>query len=634
MPRPIAFLALLLLALLPPMAAGLEPLETPFFAAEVAAGKLPPVEQRLPQVPSLAEFPAGTEIGQPGGDWRSVCGGSRDVRQMVVFGNARLVAYDETYQLKPDLLAAVEVLEDRIFTFHLRPGHRWSDGAPFTSEDFRYFWEDVVNNKELTPTGCPPALLVEGKVPQVSFPDPLTVRYAWEAPNPKFLHELAGAAPLYLYRPAHYLKQFHIRYADADALKAAAAKAKARSWAALHNRLDNQYRNDNPDLPTLDPWVLKTKPPAELFTFVRNPYYHRIDPKGQQLPYFDRVLMQVAEPKLIPAKVGAGEADLQARYLGFADYSFLRGAAKEKGASVHLWRTGRGAHLALYPNLTAADPVWRGLLRDLRFRRALSLGINRREINQVVYFGLAREGNNSVQAASPLYRETTRHAWAQFDPDAANRLLDAIGLPRAGPGGQRLLPDGRPMTLVVESGGESADQADVMQLVRDAWAELGIKTLTKNFQADVFRNRLFAGDTLISIGGGAENGLAHSDHSPAEWAPTQQIHGSWPQWGNYYESAGKAGQAIDLPAAQDLMRLYDTWRRSTTLAERKAAWHAILDLHADQQFVIGLIADVPQPVYVRRGLRNLPAEGMYNWEPGGHLGLYRPDRLWVATAQK
>lgn len=628
-------LLIALLALFAPLPAlAVEPVETPFFAADVAAGKLPPIGARLPSDPSLANFPPGTEIGRPGGEWRWIGGGARDVRQMVVFGNARLVAYDENYQLQPDLLAGLKVAEDRIFTLHLRAGHRWSDGTPFTSEDFRYFWDDVIRNKELSPTGPPPSLLVEGKAPEVSFPDALTVRYAWPAANPKFLHELAGPAPLFLYRPAHYLKQFHKNYAEPEALKAAVAKAKARNWAQLHNRLDNQYRNDNPDLPTLDPWVLKTKPPAEQFIFVRNPYYHRIDAKGQQLPYIDRVLMQVAEPKLIPAKVGAGEADLQARYLGFSDYSFLRGAAKEKGATVTLWRTGRGAHLALFPNLTVADPVWRGLMRDVRFRRALSLGINRREINQVVYFGLAREGNNSVQKASPLYRDSTRLTWASYAPQQANKLLDELGLVRDAATGLRRLPDGRPMTLVVESGGESPDQADVMQLVRDAWAEIGIKALTKNFQADVFRNRLFAGETVISIAAGAENGLAHADHSPAEWAPTQQTHGSWSQWGNFYESSGKAGQAIDMAEGRELMRLYENWRTAQSESERRDAWHGLLTYHAEQQFVIGLISDVPQPVYARKSLRNLPAEGMYNWEPGGHLGLYRPDRLWFEDGQR
>ncbi|MFY8105343.1 MAG: ABC transporter substrate-binding protein [Elstera sp.] len=625
-------LALALLSPLPGLA--LEPVETPFFATEVAAGRLPPIAARLPGEPSLALFPPGTEIGQPGGDWRWIGGSARDVRQMVVFGNARLVAYDETYRLVPDILAGLEVVEDRIFTLRLRPGHRWSDGSPFTSEDFRYFWDDVISNKELSPTGPPPSLLVEGKPPEVSFPDALTVRYAWTAANPKFLHELAGAAPLFIYRPSQYLKQFHTRYAEPEALKAAIAKAKVRNWAALHNRLDNQYRNDNPDLPTLDPWVLKTKPPAEQFTFIRNPYYHRIDARGQQLPYFDRVLMQVAEPKLIPAKVGAGEADLQARYLGFSDYSFLRGAAKEKGAHVHLWRTGRGAHLALFPNLTVADPVWRGLMRDVRFRRALSLGINRREINQVVYFGLAQEGNNSVQRASPLYNEAARMNWARFAPQQANKLLDELGLKRDPATGLRTLPDGRPMIIVVESGGESPDQADVMQLVRDAWAEIGIKALTKNFQADVFRNRLYAGETVMSIAAGAENGLARADHSPAEWVPTQQLHGSWSQWGNFYESSGKAGKPIDMDEGVALMRLYETWRAGATEADRQAAWEAILSFHADQQFIIGLISDVPQPVYVQKNLHNLPARGMYNWEPGGHLGLYRPDRFWFQNGQR
>ena len=114
--------------------------------------------------------------------------------------------------LKPDILKRVDSVENRIFTLHLRKGHKWSDGHPFTSEDFRYYWEDIANNPELSKGGPNKLLIVDGELPSVEFPDEYTVRYSWSNPNPYFLSALAGARPLYIYKPAHYLRQFHARY--------------------------------------------------------------------------------------------------------------------------------------------------------------------------------------------------------------------------------------------------------------------------------------------------------------------------------------------------------------------------------------------------------------------------------------
>ena len=176
-----------------------------------------------PEEPSVVEFDAGSgkSVGKPGGELHMLVGRAKDTRLMVVYGYARLVGYDQQLELVPDILKDVEVEDGRIFTLHLRKGHRWSDGEPFTSEDFRYWWEDVANNEALSPTGPPPELFVDGEQPMVEFPDPLTVRYSWSKPNPFFLPALAQATPLFIYMPAHYLKQFHERYADPQTARGA-----------------------------------------------------------------------------------------------------------------------------------------------------------------------------------------------------------------------------------------------------------------------------------------------------------------------------------------------------------------------------------------------------------------------------
>ena len=210
-------LALLLFA--PAAKAGLS--EAPMLAEQVAAGTLPPVEARVPETPFVDPMVHDWQSpGRYGGTLRLLMGGSRDLRQMTVYGYARLVGYNADLELVPDILESVEIEEGRIFTLQLRRGHKWSDGHPFTAEDFRYWWEDVANNEELSPTGPPFALLIDGEAPTVEVLDETRVRYSWSRPNPNFLHDLAGAKPLYLYMPAHYLKQFHIYHADADELAA------------------------------------------------------------------------------------------------------------------------------------------------------------------------------------------------------------------------------------------------------------------------------------------------------------------------------------------------------------------------------------------------------------------------------
>jgi peptide/nickel transport system substrate-binding protein len=604
--------------------------ETPALRDEVARGQLPKLEERIPSEPAVADLEA---IGRPGGELRMLMAGPKDTRMMVVYGYARLVGYTPSLALAPDILKSIDVEDGRVFTLHLRKGHKWSDGHPFTSEDFRYWFEDMAQNKHLSPSGMPISMMPQGEGPRFEVLDETTVRYKWERPNPLFLPELAGPSPLFIYRPSHYLKQFHQKYADRAVLDALVQQANQRNWAALHNRLDTMYRDDNPDLPSLEPWILKTKPPSDRFVFERNPYYYRVDKEGKQLPYIDRVILSIADSKIIPAKTGAGESDLQARYLRFDNYTFLKESEQRNNFHVRLWRTGPGSQLALYPNLNVSDEIWHSLVHDLRFRRALSLAVDRREINQVIYFGLAIDGQNTVLPQSPLYEPKYRSAWARFDVQEANRLLDLIGLTRRGSEGIRQLPDGRPMEIIVENSGESTEQSDVLELLRDSWRRIGIKLFAKPSQLTLFRRRVFSGETLMSIDKGIENGLATAAMSPWEFAPTSQQQLQWPKWGQYYETKGTAGDPPSLPSAIRLKELYEDWLAAASHEEHTRIWHEMLQIWADEVFSIGTVAGVLQPVVVNAKLRNVPEQGIYNWDPGAFFGIYKPDGFWFDLSE-
>ncbi|WP_137388678.1 ABC transporter substrate-binding protein [Rhodoligotrophos defluvii] len=626
-------LALLLLACGEIRAQALPKLvETPSLEASVKAGLLPPVDQRVPEEPLIVDLPAqGLEIGRHGGSLRTLIDRPKSIRYMAVWGYARLVGYTPELELVPDILKDVKVENgNRVFTFTLRRGHKWSDGHPFTSEDFRYYWEDVANNPSLSPGGPPTSLVIKGEAPKFEVIDEVTVRYSWSRPNPTFLQELARARPTYIYMPAHYMRQFHEKYADPDQLARMVAAERVTDWAALHNRRETMYDFDNIELPTLEPWHNITLGPTTRFIMRRNPYFHRIDTRGQQLPYVDEVIMDVASPRLIPAKVAAGESDLQARGLNFSDLAVLKRNEKRSGYHVELWPSGKGAQFALYPDLNYADPVWRKLFRNPSFRRALSISIDRYLISRTLYLGLAKPASNFVLERSPLYDKELAGLWTQYSPEKANALLDEIGLTERDSSGYRLLPDGRRAEIVVETAGEDPEEVDILQLIAEDWAKIGIRLLIKPSMRDALRERAYTGQVMMTTWSGWDNGVPTPDMMPDELAPTHQDNLAWPKWGEYYETKGKSGEAPDVEEAKELIALYKQWFDATDSEQRAEIWRRMLKINAEQQFVIGVVAGVPQPVVVSNKLRNVPKDAFYGWDPGAQFGIYHPDQFWFA----
>ena len=241
---------------------------------------------------------------------------------------------------------------------------------------------------------------------------------------------------------------------------------------------------------------------------------------------------------------------------------------------------------------------------------------------------MATPSNNTVLAESPLFAESYQTNWTQFDPDLANALLDEIGLSERNDQGVRLLPDGRPLEIVVETTGEVPTQSDVLQLIYDTWRDIGIELFVRPVQREVFRNRVLAGETQVAMWFGIDNGIPTANVSPEELAPVQQIQLQWPKWGQYYETDGQAGEPVDMELAQQLLELNDAWRHAGAEAERQRIWHRILQIHADQLFSIGIVCCTPQPIVVSDRLRGIPDTGIYAWEPSAYFGIYMPDTFW------
>ena len=168
----------------------------------------------------------------------------------------------------------------------------------------------------------------------------------------------------------------------------------------------------------------------------------------------------------------------------------------------------------------------------------------------------------------------------------------------------------------------------MLELIRDSWRRIGIKLYTKPSQLTLFRRRVFSGEAQMSLEKGIENGLATPTMSPAEFAPTSQQQLEWPKWGEYAETKGKAGEAPTPPDVVKLKQLYESWLVSISETDQARLWHEMLKIWADDVFTIGLVAGVLQPIVVNDRLRNVPDDGIYNWDPGAHFGIYKPDGFW------
>ena len=625
------FLGLLASTVLPsPLAAADVDNEPDYLADWLRSGQMPHLAKRLPKFPRIVNVAAmGRTPGRYGGSVRTIIGTQNDIRFMTIYGYARLVGYDGTLTLQPDILESFSAVNDTVFTFKLRDGHKWSDGHPFTANDFRYWWEDVILNKELTPGGGALELRPHGSLPRFEMLDELTVRYSWDDPNPNFLPILAAPQPLVIAGPAHYLKQFHKKYQDKIRLSSLMQENRVKKWQDLHIKMGRSYRPENPNLPVLDPWRNTTAPPAEQFVFERNPYFHRLDENGRQLPYIDRFVLSISSSAIIAAKTGAGESDLQANGIDFNDYTFLKEAEKLHPIKVNLWKAVRGSRVALFPNLNSADQVWRDVLRDVRVRRALSLAIDRHEINMAVFYGLGTESADTILPDSPLYRPEYAAAWISHDPDQANALLDAAGLDKRDEDGIRLLPDGRRMEITVETPGESTLDSDVLELVTDHWRKVGVALFTRLSQRDIFRSRVMGGRTLMSLWYGLDNGVPTADMNPGELAPTMDDQMQWPLWGMYYLSRQTQGAAPDVPEAAELVKLLGEWKTAASSFERAEIWHQMLATYTDQVFSIGLINATLQPIVHSARMQNVPEKALYGFDPTCYLGVYMPDTFWM-----
>jgi len=378
--------------------------EAPALRTKVAAGELPPVEERLPREP-VVMIPV-EEVGQYGGTWKRGWTGPSDASGLTgKLMKQQLIKWNrEATKIIPNIAKGWEVSEDRrVYTFYLREGMKWSDGEPFTADDYVFYHDDYLLNKEVYPV-YPQFLMAGGEPAKVEKVNDYTVRFRFATPYVNFLETIMGQYGLYA--PKHYLKQFHPRYTSMDELEKMMKEEGFTSWSQLYlsKRPANHGEVYNPDLPCIWAWIPVNDLTTQRFIMERNPYFWKVDTEGNQLPYIDRVANELVEStEMIVFKAMSGELDFQARHIMFKDYVLFKENEEKGDYRVLVWEAVDGGNPHLKLNLTCKDPVLRKIFEDKRFRFALSLAINRPEINEFCWLGMAKPRQASITPTGRYY---------------------------------------------------------------------------------------------------------------------------------------------------------------------------------------------------------------------------------------
>lgn len=571
--------------------------EAPELAALVKAGKLPPVKERIGQDPVVIK-PLHS-IGKYGGIWRRGFTGPSDWTNgwRAATGPDRLVFWDYTAtKLVPNLAKKMEVSPDqKAFTFSLRRGMRWSDGQPFTADDILFWYEDMYLNKELNPT---PTIYMSigGKAGKVEKIDDFTVVFRFPAPYPMFPEILAGTNTFGQstgglnggFHPKHYLKQYHPRYVPKEELARKVAEAKFDNWVNLYRSKSDW--SANPELPVLTPWKTVSPRTRAQWVLERNPYSVWVDTAGNQLPYIDKVVMTLAENlELLNLRAAAGEYDSQSRHILLSKLPVLIENQQKGGYRVNLDNAQWGSDVNVFIDMWYdKDPLIGKLLRNVEFRRALSLGINRDQLNETFWLGTGTPGSiapvdENKYNPGPEYR----NRWATYDLAKANQKLDELGLGKKDANGWRLRPDGSGVLRLelMTIAGMFVEYTQMAEMIRTHWEKLGIQVSVKEVDRALGYTMFSNDETQLSLwtGDGGDDFFLW----PQSVLPT--LFGGFSVW---FNSNGAKGKAPD-PFLKEMAEIY--WKGVGTPAkERIQLGKRFWRLAVDNVIQMGIVGGASQ----------------------------------------
>lgn len=583
--------------------------ESPMLTELVAQGKLPPLEERLPSNPFVLETLDGSANGIYGGTLNLIRvdpyldpdGGITNTTNILVMPS-RSGNYTTTgSEPLPFIVESYSAdAESKVFTFNLRKGLKWSDGEPVTTADVDFAYTDNLLNETLTP-GFPRELTSDGNPATLTVLDDFTFTLSFDSQYGGFPSLLAADMRGYgwLFLPKHYLQQYHIKYTNLEAMAPALQEAglPEDEWWTLYQRMAGMSRSDVVGAPTLSPWVITSREDG-IIQWDRNPYFFVVDEGGRQLPYIDHMMSQIVkDPKMAPMKALNGEVDFLRETANLNDLPLYK-EFEDKGIyKVYLYQKDVATGQVLL-NLSHEDPVWREVVTDVRFRKAVSLCIDRAQIIDTVYLGQAIPSD--IQ--DPVY-----------DPDQANQLLDDMGMTQKDAEGYRLGPDGKTFVIPFQIPQLMGFEVPTTQLNIDFLKAVGIKATMTTVDFGLWDQ--IGGNNSIQASIHWTNPAAAVRANPVGfsggWVGTRYF-SVWPAYSDWYFSGGVSG--LEPPDwVMEFMSKRDAILTGND-AERAAATEEMVTMLHDNYYWIGLTWPKAPILYANK-LAGLVPEGEDSYAP-------------------
>ena len=602
--------------------------EAPQLAQLVAAGKLPPVEERLPSNPML--IPVFGEIGKYGGEIRRgyvganlSCNYGRPIR------TGLLRFSTDGFSVVPAVAESVERNDNgTVWTAKLREGMKWSDGMPFTADDFIWHY-NMIEDERVTAIP-PPWILLGNTRGEVVKVDDYTVEFRFEGTNYVFGEMLTfqdgdcGRDRRHMqipFSPAHYLKQFHLDF-NADAPKLA-KDGGFENWGQLYNRMD--FPIGNPDRPSTRPWTVTSGVTGKRIEAVRNPYFYAIDPAGNQLPYIDKWVWDHTDKAVLQLKVLAAEIDFQGRQIAFENFPTLKGGEEQGGYNVILWRSAQESDMAIMFNQAYEGPGG-DHIRMAKLRQALSLATNRQEMNNILYHGTGLMVGSTPRKGHPFYPgDEAASMWIDYDPERASQMLDEI-LPNKDAEGFRLMANGDRLHLTIMANANAfGPQVDISEMAANDWDAVGVSAEVDQVASALYSQRVRNNQMMTKIED--TGGVGFLFTFPSDYL--EFCVGAW-SWAQWYHSQGDVG----IEPSDDAKKLLALWDKGkiSPEAERIEIGKEIYKTIPTEAYCAGLIGGSPAEhgtYIVSKRLRNVPPQAANGWPFRTPSPAY-PEQFWYA----
>jgi len=603
---------------------------------------LPPLAERLPAEP-LVVAPYD-EIGRYGGVFDVLSNATEaGTSDFLSVRHVNLVRYSDDLQtVVPNVAKGWTWSDDfKQLTFFLRKGHRWSDGAPFTAEDVKYWYDNLALNPDVMEKPKD-YVLVAGERMDVVVVDAQTVRFNLPAPKPGLIAHFATSFAQG-FQPKHFLGKWDPKLnPDADAMAQAAGFE--NGLAVLSAYYGNSDWTDTPS-PLLSKPDKVAKLPADVVPtleshitiadttegrhLVANPYFFMVDTAGNQLPYIneqDEVYINENEVRIL--KLVNAEVDYKKQSLQLASAPLLLENQEKGDYTIDLRPEITLSAFAF--NVTSEDLEKRKVFGDLRFRQAMSVALNRSEINDVAYFGMGEPKQYIGFSPPPEFVDPkwTQH-FAQYDPAMANSLLDQVGMKDTDGDGFRELPNGDKIVLNLQFSTQGV-AGQVVELVGQHWADVGVQTTVKEVTPDEFRSAQSANQLDVTVWRKSQP-MAIVLGNNELWVPPFNDYfavRTGMLWAEWVDSEGASG--VEPPDyVKQMMADIDAFQSAPAdSAESNALGARLVENMVGNLLFIGVV-QAPAPIYHRNALKNFPMFKTHSYEYYRTFP-YRPQQWYLA----